>query len=187
MSTQVEQPVAVAKKRKRGRETALDMVRSLGLVILVIVPVWFLAKAPASDEAEIRVVDPAPAIDSFAADAPTAPVPTGLPEQWRPTSSTYDGAATSLRVGWVTPSQEYAEYAAANGAGADFVERTVGEGAERLEPLVVDGAAWQLFRDADGSLSLTRSYGEVAVVLGTTRATAGRGELEVLLRSLTTR
>ena len=187
MSTQVEQPVAVTNKRKRGRETALDMVRSLGLVILVVVPIWFLAKAPASDEADVRVIDPAPAISAFAADAPQAPVPTGLPEQWRPTSSTYDGGATSLRVGWVTPAQEYAEYAAASGAGPEFVELAVGEGAQRLEPLVVDGVTWQQFRDADGSLSLTRSYGQVAVVLGTTRATADRGELEVLLRSLATR
>ncbi len=187
MSTQVEQPVAVAKKRKRGRETALDMVRSLGLVVLVIVPIWFLARAPASDEAEIRVVDPAPAIDAFAADAPGAPVPAGLPAQWRPTSSRYDGTATSLRVGWVTPSRQYAEYAAASGAGADFVGQTVGQGAERLEPLVVDGVAWEQYREADGSLSLTRSYGQVTVVLGTTRATADRAELEVLLRSLATR
>ena len=35
MSTQVETPVEAPKKRKRGRETAFDMVRSLGLVILV--------------------------------------------------------------------------------------------------------------------------------------------------------
>ena len=185
MSAQVEQPAPSAKKRKRGRESAADMVRSLGLVLLVIIPVWFLAQAPESDEAEIRVVDPAGAIAAFAADVPEAPVPTDLPQQWRATSSTYDGAGPQLRVGWVTPGGEYAEYAAAKG-DAQFVRRTVGDDAEQLAPVDVDGASWEQFREDDGSLSLTRSYGDVAVVVGTTRATAELAELEVLLRSLAT-
>ena len=34
------------------------MVRSLGLVMLIVVPIWFLAQPPDSDEQAIRVVDP---------------------------------------------------------------------------------------------------------------------------------
>ena len=182
----MEQPAPSAKKRKRGRESAADMVRSLGLVLLVIIPVWFLAQAPESDEAEIRVVDPTGAIAAFAADVPAAPVPEGLPEQWRATSSTYNGAGPSLRVGWVTPVGQYAEYFASKGDD-QFVRRTVGDDAEQLAAVTVDGASWQQFREDDGSLSLTRSYGDVDVVLGTTRATSDLPELEVLLRSLATR
>ena len=58
------EPQQVVKKQ-RGRETAADMVRSLGLVVLVILPVWFFAKAPASDEATIRVVDPTSTVSAF--------------------------------------------------------------------------------------------------------------------------
>ena len=181
MSTQVETPVEAPKKRTRGRETALDMVRSLGLVILVIVPVWLLARAPASDEAEIRVVDPAQAIEAFSRDAPGVPVPGELPADWRATSATYDGAARSLRVGFVTPGEEYAEFAA--GAAPGLLEELTGA-AEVLEPVTVDGVTWEQRRDADGSLSLSRSYDGVTVVVGTSRATADRAELEVLLRSL---
>ena len=172
------------KKSKRGRETALDMVRSLGLVVLVIVPVWFLAQAPESDEAELREVDPSSAIDSFSRDVPGAPVPGELPDGWRSTVAAYD-AAPSLRVGWVTPEHEYAEYAAGTGAPDEVVRGLVGAESERLDPLTVDGVAWEQFREPDGSLSFTRTYDEVTVVIGTLRATADRDELAVLLRSLT--
>ena len=181
MSTQVETPVEAPKKRKRGRETALDMVRSLGLVILVIVPVWLLARAPAGDEKEIRVVDPTQAVSAFSTDVPGVPVPGGLPSGWQATVATYDGAARSLRVGWVTPEEQYAEYAA--GAAPGLLDSLVGD-AEVLEPLTVDGVTWEQRRDADGSLSLSRSYDGVTVVVGTSRATATQAELEVLLRSL---
>ncbi len=181
MSTQVESPVEAPKKSKRGRETALDMVRSLGLVILVIVPVWLLARAPSSDEAEIRVVDPSQAVEAFTRDAPGVPVPGELPAGWQATSATYDGAARSLRVGWVTPEEEYAEFAA--GAAPGLLEELVGDAAV-LDLVVVDGVAWEQRRDADGSLSLSRSYSGVTVVVGTSRATADRAELEVLLRAL---
>lgn len=181
---QVEQPVAAPKKSKRGRETALDMVRSLGLVILVIVPVWFLAQAPESDEAELREVDPSRAISAFTRDAPGVPVPGDLPDGWRATSATY-GGAPSLRVGWVTPEQEYAEYAAGTGAPDELVRGLVGAEAEQLEPVTVDGGAWERYREADGSLSYARTYDGVTVVVGTLRATADAEELAVLLRSLT--
>lgn len=187
MSAQVEQPVQPPKKSKRGRETALDMVRSLGLVVLVIVPVWFLAQPPESDEAELREVDPTSAITSFSRDVPAAPVPGELPEGWRATSADYSGAPAGLRVGWVTPEQEYAEYAAATGDPDEVVRELVGPDAERLEPLTLDGATWEQHREADGSLSFSRSYDAVTVVVGTLRATADRDELVVLLRSLTGR
>ena len=182
----MESPVEAPKKSKRGRETALDMVRSLGLVILVIIPVWFLAQAPESDESELREVDPASAISSFVRDAPDVPVPGDLPEGWRATSATY-GGAPSLRVGWVTPEQEYAEYAADTGSPEEVVRGLVGGEAERLEPVIVDGGTWEQYREADGSLSYARTYEDVTVVVGTLRATADAEELAVLLRFLTRR
>ena len=187
MSTSVDAPPAATPKKKRGRETALDMVRSLAVVFALVVPIWFLAQAPDSDEAEIRVVDPAQAVAAFAADVPSAPVPGSLPSGWRATSSTYEGAAGTLRVGWVTPEGQYAEYAASTGPREEFLEQIAGDDVERLEPVLVDGRPWQQLRQEDGSLSLTRSFGDATVVVGSQRATAGLAELEVLLGSLATR
>ena len=183
MSTSVQEHAPA--KRKRGRETAADMVRSLGLVLLVVVPIWFLAQAPESDEKELREVDPRGSVEAFAADRPDVPVPGALPTGWRATSATYTGGETALRVGWVTPTRRYAEYSASTAEREQFLESTVGEDVERLAPVTVDGVAWERLRESDGSLSLTRSYGAATVVVGTRRATADLPELEVLLRSLT--
>lgn len=172
-------------KRKRGRETAADMVRSLGLVILVVVPVWFFAKAPSSDEVELREVDPSGAVAAFRADSPGVPAPGALPEGWRATSSSYSGADGALRIGWVTPSTQYAEFSASRAEREEFLETTAGDEVEQLAPVTVDGVAWEQLREPDGSISLTRSYGATTVVVGTKRATATLAELEVLLGSLT--
>lgn len=170
-------------KKKRGRESASDMVRSLGLVLVGVVVVWFFAQPPDSDEQVLRTVDPSGDIAAFGADAPGAPVPGALPAQWRATSSTRTADPRTLRVGYVTPAEQYAEYAASTAPGA--LAELTGPG-ERLEPVDVDGAPWERYRDEDGSESLVRTYGPVTVVVGTTRSTASSDELRVLVRSLTT-
>ncbi|MCW2615773.1 MAG: hypothetical protein JWN08_2767 [Frankiales bacterium] len=171
-------------KNKRGRESAGDMVRSLGLVMLVVVAIWFFAQPPDSDEAEVRAVDPSADVSAFRADVPGAATPAGLPERWRATSSSLRGEPRSLRIGYVTPGERYAEYAASTLPPAEAVEELVG-GARSLDAVQVEGAPWEQYRDADGSLSLVRAYGPVTVVVGTLRATATLDELRLLAGSLT--
>ena len=175
--------VQTPPKRKRGRETAADMVRSLGIVLVVVVALWFLARPPAGDVQEVREVDPGPDVAAFSAAVPDAAVPGTLPDGWRPTVSRLDREPLQLRVGWNTPSREYAEYAAVRGGDDDAVAALTG-GTERLAPVDVGGQTWQQLRDGDGSLSLVREDGDVTVVVGTTRASASLDELRVLAASL---
>jgi hypothetical protein len=161
------------------------MLRSLGVVMVLVVSMWFLAQPPDSDEAEVRTVDPSTDVAAFTADVPSAPVPTGLPERWRSTSSTL--AADTLRIGWVTPDGEYAEYAASTLPAEEFLPDMTGDEARPGDPVQVAGQTWESYREADGSLSLVRSYGSALVVVGTKRATAEPAELEVLAGSLQTR
>ena len=160
------------------------MLRSLAVVMVLVLMMWFLAQPPDGDEQELRTVDPAPDVAAFTAEVPSAPVPAGLPERWRSTSSTL--GADSLRIGWVTPEDEYAEYAASTLPAEEFLPDLTGAKARRVEPLQVDGQTWEQYREADGSVSLVRSYGPTLVVVGSKRATADIGELEVLARSLRT-
>lgn len=172
-----------AGPKKRGREGALDMVRSLSLVLLVVVAIWFFAQPPDGDERALRPIDPTGDIAAFTADEPGAPVPRAVPERWQATSSSRTGDPRALRVGYVTDSEQYAEYAASTEPAADFLPGITGDGRE-LESVDVAGSSWQQFRDADGSLSLARTFGPVTVVVGTTRATASLDELRTLVRAL---
>lgn len=160
------------------------MLRSLGVVMVLVLTMWFLAQPPDSDEQELRTVDPSADIAAFRADVPSAPTPAGLPEQWRSTSSAF--AAGSLRIGFVTPDGEYAEYAASSLPAEQFLPDTTGAKAEQVEPLLVEGQSWEQYREADGSVSLVRSYGAMLVVVGTKRATADVAELAALASSVGT-
>ena len=160
------------------------MLRSLGVVMVLVLLMWFLAQPPDSDEAELRTVDPSADVSAFQAEAPSAPAPDGLPEQWRSTSSTL--TANSLRIGFVTPAGDYAEYSASTLPDEEFLADTTGAKAEQAEPLQVRGQTWEQYREADGSLSLVRSDGPVVVVVGISRASSTLTELEVLAGSLAT-
>lgn len=161
------------------------MLRSLGVVLVLVVLMWFLAQPPDSDEQQVRVVDTSDDLASFTTDVPTAPVPQGLAQAWRPTSSTLSRQA--LRIGYVTPGERYAEYAASTGPAQEYVEQIAGARATRLDAVEVDGQQWEQHRDRDGSLSLVRSYGPVVVVVGSSRSSATRAELEELAGSLAPR
>jgi hypothetical protein len=178
VTTTTEQRAPGAAK-KRGRETAVDMLRSLALVLLVVIPIWFLAQPPDSAEQRIRVVDQAPDVAAWRTTADPAPVPAELPDGWRPTVGQFTPEPPRLRLGWNTPDGAYAEFAATTGAAARFVEELTGASTS-TGTVDVDGAAWQRYEDDDGSVSLVRSYGEVTVVVGTRRTTASLDELLVL-------
>ena len=170
--------------RKHGRETAADMLRTLAVIMLLVVPMWFLAQPPDSDEQRIRVVDPSADLAAFQTEVPQAPVPVALPETWRATSSTLQQEPDALRVGYVTPQGEYAEFAASTAEPDEYLTEMTGAKSAALDDVQVDGVAWEQYRDADGSLSLVRSYGPAVVVIGSLRSSADLAELRTLAASL---
>lgn len=169
-------PVAPSRK-KRGRETAGDMIRSLLVVFALVVPLWFLAQPPKSDSQTLRVVDPTADVSAFRAAAPGVPTPT-TPAGWKPTSSTPDLPA-SLRIGYVVPGEQYAEYAASTGAAGAFLPGITGNGS-RVGSFTVGGTDWQLWRDGDGHTSLVQTLPAGTVVVGGVRETASLDQLRTL-------
>lgn len=151
------------------------MVRSLGLVMLIVVPIWFFAQPPDSDAVPLRVVDPAPDVARLLEAAPGVPVPRALPEGWRSTSSTLE--PQGLRIGWVTPSGEYAEYAASS--RPEFLDEITGGGAQVAErPL--GGQTWRQYVDGDDHTTLVREAAGQTVAVGGVRETTTLAEIEQL-------
>lgn len=183
-STPAAPTAPAAKKRKRGFEGAGDMVRSLGLVLLIVVPVWFFAQPPDSDEQRVRIVDQSAQVEAFTAAQPDAPVPGEVPDGWLATVSQVLREPDGLRLGWNTPADRYVGYAATTGPAQDWLRETTG--ADSADGTVdVDGEPWQRYEEEEGgSVSLSRTFGDVTVVVGTRLSSASAAELLALARSL---
>lgn len=155
------------------------MIRSLGVVMVLVLALWFFAQPPSSDEAAIRPVDPAADVAAWTSAVPGAPALAPLPGGWRPTSSRLERGPESLRIGHVTPADQYAEFAASTGPAEEVVAELTGQ-APRTGTVDVAGVAWESYEQADGSISLVRAFDGVTVVVGTLRSTASIEELSVL-------
>ena len=171
-------PAAPAPAKKRGRETAADMVRSLGLILLVVVPLWFLAQPGPDAEQRVRLVDQAPDRAAWQAQADPAPLPSP-PADWRPTVSQYTASPLGLRLGWLTPDDQYVEFAATTAGGGPYVDDITGE-AEEQGSAPLGGQTWRRFAEPDGSVSYVREAGGVTLVVGTRRTTATEDDVAAL-------
>ena len=177
----------MAAKRTRGRETVGDMVRSMGLV-LVVVAVMILLTFRLSPRDPVQTVELGPAV---AAARQTAPygvlVPKGLGEDWLPVSAStrVDAGATTWRIGWITPAEDFAAVGQSDQAAAAFVD-AFASGAPAAGEVIIDGVRWARLGDPDAKeRSLIRSggAGEDTVTVVVT-GTAAFAELEALAASL---
>jgi hypothetical protein len=161
---------------KRGRETALDMVRTLAVIFALVVPMWFFGQSSPGDSKRIRPVDPREAYSSCVADT-HGPVLASTPAGWTCTVRVYESGGV-LRVGYVRE-DSYVEFAGAR--GTDFLPEETGH-ASRVGTVDVDGVTWQDYRSADGHQSLVRSVNGVTVLVGGIRETASDDEVEGFAR-----
>ena len=176
VTTAASAPVPTPAKKQRGRESAGDMLRSLGLVMIIVVALWFFAQPPKSDAQKVRPVDPTQQVLDFTRTASGAPVPHTPPGF---TSNVAVVDPDGLRIGYVTAAKQYAEIAETTGPSTAFVARQSAKGAV-VGTVDVAGAPWQQLRSADGLVSLSKVFGRVTVVVGGLRASASLPELQIL-------
>jgi hypothetical protein len=149
------------------------MVRSLAVVFLLVVPLWFFGQSSPSDSKRIRPVDPTEAFQAFAQDT-HGPVPTAKPAGWVVNVRAYDGSV--VRVGYVL-GDHYLEFSGA--VGPSFLDVATGK-AKPVGTVDVGGVAWQDYTSADGHESLVRTVGRVTVLVGGVREDATQDELKTL-------
>jgi hypothetical protein len=159
------------------------MLRSLGLVLIGVVALWFFGQPSPSDEKVVRTVDQREDISAWTGAVHRAPVPVA-PAGWRPTVSQYLQAPVGLRLGWNTASGRYTEFAATTGPAAPFVQAQTGGGPAQ-GTTDAGGHTWERYVDRDGSVSLVRQLdGGITVVVGTSRENAPEGEVVQLAESV---
>ena len=166
------------------RKTVGDMVRSMAVVLALVFVIVLLAWRPLPDA--VTEIDASPVVARAALQADfTVLDPSGLPESWRATSARWETTAESgdslvLHVGYVTPSDEYAQISESRAAS----ERYLGEQTSAGAPVgtrEVAGQVWQEWESPDRSSLVLIDGGVTTVVSGT----GGWDELESLVRALT--
>lgn len=163
---------------KRGRETVLDMVRTLAVVFAVVVPLWYFGQSSPEDSKRIRPVDPTEAYAAFAAQT-HGPVLAATPAGWTCTvrELSQDGL---LRVGYVHD-DNYLEVSGARGTA--FLEEATGR-AKPVGTVKVGATTWQSWENADGAQSLVLRRGDVTVLVGGIRETASQAQLVTFAEAL---
>jgi hypothetical protein len=158
------------RRNARMRQTVGDMARSMAVVLVVVAVIMLLAWRP--DPEPVKVVDVAPAITLAVAQAPFAvSAPTGLPAGWRPTSARWETTADSgeepvLHLGYVTPSDEYAQVTQSAAHTAAYLDEQTA-GGEPAGQLTLGDVVWERLATKDRrSLALTRADASVTVVSG---------------------
>ena len=167
----------------RLRQTLVDMVRSMAVVLVVVFAIVLLAWRPQPEA--IKVVDPAPVVALAASTAEFERVaPTGLPVDWRPTSARWESTDQSsservLHIGYVTSSDQYAQVSVAPVTSEPFLDEQTGGGSPTGSQAVGD-ATWER-RETDERRSLVLVSDSVSTVVS---GSAGWAELVALADAL---
>jgi hypothetical protein len=163
-------PTEVVKPR-RGRETAFDMVRSFGLMIVVVgVTLLFVPSLlhPSAKD-KFPAFDASGLIDGFHdVTGRAALVPGPLPSGFRPTAGTLTGPAATERmhIGYAAPGQSFAGLDETVGPTSGLVATVLGAAGTSVDGTVpVAGAVWQRRTSSRGEIALVHRSGGIAVVV----------------------
>lgn len=183
MTSAGEQPQPTGRRNAHLRKTAGDMVRSMAVVLAVVFVIVLFAWRPLPEE--VKVVDTAPAISAAVEQAEfSLVVPDALAEGWRPTSARWEptersGEAPILHIGYVTPTDAYAQFSIGAAASEAYLDEQTAQGAP-TGTREVAGQVWQTW-EADDRRSLVLTDGEVTTVVS---GTGDWSELDTLANSL---
>jgi hypothetical protein len=169
--------------KKRGTEVVGDMLRSLAVVIVVIIPLWLLI--PHHTHQHVTVIDYSTELSQARRVAAHPLVaPGGLPATWRPTSVSSSGGSgmpTVFHLGYVTPAGDYAALEESDGPVGAYLLTLEGKTPQSLDSVRVGTSSWQQLRGTDGRLALVSTATPMTVVV---KGTAKLPELETLAASL---
>jgi len=174
-----------------SKQTFANMLRSLvPLVLIILAVVWWTAFRQSADVQPVKTVDPSTSVQ-LAANRAGYPllVPTDLPRGYRPTSVRTDagnageGDPVTLEIGYVTPSEQFAEFVVSDDPHDDAVTGLLAD-ATPAGSLQIGGDTWTRatrLHERDEETVLSRTVDGVTVVVS---GSASEAELETVAGSV---
>jgi hypothetical protein len=182
-----EEDAAPPVADRRSRQTFANMLRSLlPLVVIVLAVVGWTAFRQSPDVRPVQAIDPSSTI-SLAANRAGYPllVPTDLPRGYRPTSARTDGGKAeqgdpvTLEIGYVTPSDQFAQFVESDDPRADAVTALLND-ATPAGSVQIGGDSWTRAtrqHEHDQETVLSRTVDGVTLVVS---GSASEKELETV-------
>jgi hypothetical protein len=187
----VEEGTAPPVSDRRSKQTFANMLRSLvPLVLIILGVVWWTTFRQSPDVQPVKAIDPSSTVQ-LAANRAGYPllVPTDLPRGYRPTSARTDagnageGDPVTLDIGYVTPSDQFAEYVVSDDPRADAVTSLLND-ATPAGSVQIAGDTWTRAtrpHERDEETVLSRTVDGVTVVVS---GSASEAELETVAGSV---
>ena len=164
-----DRPPAASAVERAHRLSAANMLRSLApLVVICLLVVGWLAFLRDEPDAPVAAMDPGPSIGRAAEYAAyRLEAPADLPEGYRATDTDVRGTpgdTVTLRVDYVTPSDEYAGFVTSDDPEAAEVDDVL-DGAEASDTVRIGGREWTRSTTQRGETALSRADGGVTVLV----------------------
>lgn len=157
---------------QRARFALADMVRSLGLILVLIIALLFIGPArslifPGKDR--MPAVDYSGAVRGFddVASSP-AVVPAALPSSWRANATDVNniGSAPHLHIGWAVPGTAFAGLDESAGTPDVLLRSVTGRASLRVRgSTTIEGEVWLVRRSDRGETVFTRKVAGTFVVV----------------------
>lgn len=170
-------------KPKRVAATVFDMVRSLGLlaVIVALTLIFVPGLLHPSKSQRFQAVTYSDYVHGFRQVTGTdALVPTGLASGWYANSARLTDSAkhAHLYIGWVTPDSKYLALDESNGSAPALVATVLGAKVVKTDGQVqIGGATWQRYAGTGGDNAIARTIGGVTVVITGSGSSTQQSEL----------
>ena len=174
---------------QRARFAMADMVRSLGLLLVVVAALLFIGPARSlilpSSKDKMPAIDYSGYVSGFnqLAAAP-ALVPSGLPASWRANAGKLEHTSTTvhLHVGWSVPGTAFAGLDEGTGSPDTLLRNVTGSvSLQSRGTTTIAGETWTTRRSSRGETTYTRDANGVFVIV---TGNATDAQLRLLVASL---
>lgn len=152
----------------KGKQTVWDMVRSLGVIGLVVGGIYLFIPHDEQADPTVTVDYRVEALTARRAAPYPVAAPVGLPAEWRATSVTYERrSANAWHLGFLDPGRQYVAVEQSTDTSAKYVGKVTRQARPTGQTQQVGDVAWERWDGEKYDALVRQEQGHVTVVTGT--------------------